>query len=554
MSVRTQLIPILASLEAANVAACDAIGDKSQVMTHEQLGHFERSRKSKTASPLSSVTHVLRSILSHDEQRDDPVPLGIAALFAHFSTADILGSGHGHLPVPGDADPVGKELLARHPTFPQSITSRGAIAYMAEDFFDRENRKHGSPIRETASIVLPLDGSKSNMFSLPQSPAEFSSPISMQVSGFPTTAELFSWASSSMLLGFDFGNAVTGDNVFRTATDRPSIPLADVALSSEIVLCMMMVGPLWYYYADAASAGAVIRHWCSWISDRVVGARATPIDTLPWNGSSRPLYSADTDHDIASSSWSLTSRALGHLQPTDYQMSFSEFYSLMALRAALPLTSCDGVNVTDLVVVIQVAGQIPNLLYDEMSGDHRGAAFFKTAPNGRALAQRFLAAARWYTQCSPSAMGLALIPSAMYAWTSKRHGPGYWKYVRPRIIEKQSRTKSVQPTLCVQRFWYGTEFDNGFGCPAAQPCRHTVLPTYSSPFTALIDVVESITACDTYQEWRSKVDNALADLAKWLRDLATSPQGDDVMLRAVAAAASPFMDLMTSTLAVALDP
>lgn len=396
----------------------------------------------------------------------------------------------------------------------------------------------------------------SSICDIPQAPAVSTMPQStednIRQTGPPGPRELCQIASSCMLSAFNLRNAVKGakDNIVRSATDRPTISKSSIASSAEYVFATVMFGALWYFYASHSSVEPILDNWCSWFNDRVPGARAPPITTPPWLGSTKSLFTADTETDNLATLWTFVTRGAGNLQPTGYEASFSEFYSMMALRAGVSFVACDGTLVVDAAVVVQTVAQIPNLGYDGMTGDQRGAVIFLNGDMGKAWATRFLAAVRWYTICSPSAMGLSAIASGLYAYTSKSHGPGYWKYVRPRLICARGHTSSFDLPVCTPSFWY----DGGLeGCRPAplHPCSHCPRPIYNSPLIDAINAVSSMTECETYDQWRSQLDTSVASVDSWLRDLAAHGESD-VLLRATAGAAPSFIKLLSSTLTAVL--
>ncbi|CDM35482.1 hypothetical protein DTO013E5_8038 [Penicillium roqueforti] len=476
----------------------------------------------------------------------------LVAFFAHFAASSDW-SFEPSLPSSSD-DPLGLEFLSRHPAFPRQIATEGLIPLL-DNYIDRAI----SVFESTSDVRLTPPQCNlppaSSIYDIPQAPV-FTMSQSIEdnmQTGPPGPKDLCQIASSCMLSAFNLRNAVKGakDNLIRTATDRPTIPKSSIVSSAEYVFATVMFGGLWYFYASHSSVKPILDTWCSWLNDRVSGARAPPITTIPWLGSTKSLFTADTETDILATLWTFVTRGAGNLQPTGYQASFSEFYSMMALRAGVSFVACDGTLVVDVAVVVQTVAQIPNLGYDGMTGDQRGAAIFLNGDMGKAWATHFLAALRWYTICSPSAMGLSAIASGLYAYTSKRHGPGYWKYVRPRLICAQGHTSGFDLPVCIPSFWY----DGGLeGCrpEPLHPCSHRPRPIYISPLIDAINAVSSITECETYDQWRSQIDTSVASVDSWLRDLATHGESD-VLLRATAGAAPSFINLVSSTLAAVLD-
>ena len=479
----------------------------------------------------------------------------LVAFLSHFAGRDDVYYGLSDIPLPSDSDPLGAELLSRHPYYPPSIATEGPIAAVSSWINWTESAAEGA---DAAQQERPQHGvslaSACSSCGIPQSLAVSRGSQSSLEDGIrqgdpPGPRELCRMASSCMLSAFDFSDSVRGDNMFRANTDRPAIPASKVAMCSEYVIGIILVFSLWYHYASHASARPVMDNMRTWMNDRVPGAR-TSVPPAPKLSSPTPLFTAKTDKDILSSIWSTATRAVGKLRPTGYQANFAEFYSLMALRCGMPLVSCDGTVVTDYVAVIQITAQVPTLGYDIMSGDQRGATIFFDSKLGKAWATRFLAAARWYTHCSPSCIGLVTIPSGLYAFASQRHGLGYWQYVRPRLIQARGRTSSFDLPVCTPSFWYNGGLE-GSQPPPPHPCNHHQ-PMYHSPFTGLIDVLSSVTEYENYDDWRSQVDRSVASIDSWLRDQAAQGQ-QDIYLRATTGASSSFLALLSRTLAAVLE-
>jgi hypothetical protein len=71
----------------------------------------------------------------------------------------------------------------------------------------------------------------------------------------------------------------------------------------------------------------------------------------------------------------------------------------------------------------------------------------------------------------------------------------------------------------------------------------------------LIDLINSIHSAinyEKYDDWRCEVDRSVASVNCWLQELGDHGDGD-VMLRATAAAAPAFLDLISGTLAALLE-
>ncbi|KAJ5164587.1 uncharacterized protein N7500_006417 [Penicillium coprophilum] len=488
---------------------------------------------------------------------------GLVDFFSHFASTEVISHGTCDSSPPS-RDPLGLEFLARHPAFPPQIATEGLVPLL-DSYIDRSV----SAVKSASAVRLALpqhDLSQAlSIYGIPQAPAV---PCVSQ-SSFgdhdrqaepPGPRELYRIASNCMLSAFNLSKAVKGaksakgakdDNVVRISTDRPVIPKSTIALSPEYVFATFMFGGLWYYYASRSSIEPVVDNWCSWLNDRIAGARAPPIKNTPWLGSTKSLFAANTEHDILATLWTFVTRGAGNLQPTGYQASFSEFYSMMALRAGVSFVAYDGTLLIDTAVVMQTVAQVPNLGYDGMTGDQRGAVIFFDCDMGKAWAARFLAAVRWYTHCSPSAMGLSTIASGLYAYTSQRHGPGYWKYIRPRLIHTQGQASSFDLPVCTPSFWYDGGLEERQP-PPLRPCKHCPQPIYDSPIIGAINAVSSITECETYEQWRSQIAISVASVDSWLRDLATRGESD-VLLRATIGAAPSFLTLLSKTLTAVLE-
>lgn len=489
-----------------------------------------------------------------DSKDNELFTRSLVGFFSHFAAGKHFQHGSFDIPSPSNSDPLGVELLSRHPYFPPSMATEGTIAaasrYLNWTVSAVEKAYAARQAHPQHDLSLA-----SSICCIPQSvaiPGESQSRLEggIRQADPPGPRELYRMASSCMLSAFDFSDSVKADNVVRASTDRPAIPERTIAMSSEYVIGIIMYSSLCYYYASYSSAMPVVDHWCSWFNDRMPGARAPPIPTPPWLGSATPLFTTKIDMDVLATTWSFAGRAAGKVRPTGYQAKFAEFYSMMALRSGMPLVACDGAVVTDNVVVLQTAAQVPNLGYDGMTGDQRGAAVFFDSKLGIAWAIRFLAAARWHTHCFPSATGLCIIPGGIYAFASQRHGPGYWKYVRPQLIQARDRASSFNFPVCTPSFWY----DGGLeGCqpPPPHPCNH-YQPIYHSPLVGLINAISSITEYENYEDWRSQVDRSVASVDSWLRDLAAHGK-HDVFLQATAGAASSFLSLLSRTLAAVLE-
>ncbi|KAJ6446999.1 hypothetical protein O9K51_01774 [Purpureocillium lavendulum] len=226
----------------------------------------------------------------------------------------------------------------------------------------------------------------------------------------------------------------------------------------------------------------------------------------------------------------------------------------MALRAGLPFLAPDGTVATDAIVILQIAAQVPNLAYDSESGDQRGCSIFMDGDRGRAFAGRFLSAARWNLQCSPTTAGLCILPSSLYAYASRRHGPAYWELVRPKLQRAKEKTMILpakfRPATCTSSFWYDGA-DTGAAPTPVELCSHIPPPAVESPLTEAIDAVNSITECRTYDEWRARVDTAVEAVKMWLEGMASS--GENNVLPATNGAAPRFLDLLATTLEAVLN-
>ncbi|KAJ5959193.1 uncharacterized protein N7479_006343 [Penicillium vulpinum] len=488
----------------------------------------------------------------------------LVEFFSHFAVAKCSSHESVDLSLPSNrSDSLGLELLSRHPSLPPRIATEGLIPTLAS-YLD----KIASAVESASAVRLahsPHDLSlASNTCGIPQAPATPTMPLSsleniIRQADPPGPRELYRMASSLMLSAFNVSKAVKGAksakdakdaNVPRIGTDRPTIPKSSIATSPEYVFATFMFGGLWYCYGSRPSVEPIVDNWCSWLNDRIAGARAAPIKNTPWLGASQTLFTADTEADILATLWTFVSRGAGNLQPTGHQASFAEFYSMMALRAGVCFVAYDGTLLVDVAVVMQTGAQISNLVYDRITGDQRGAAIFFDCDMGKAWAARYLAAVRWYTHCSPSAMGLSTIASTLYAYTSKRHAAAYWKYVRPRLIRARGLTSSFDLPVCTSSFWY----DGGLeGChpPPLHPCKHHPQPVYDSPIIDAINAVSSITECETYEQWRSHIDTSVASVDSWMRDLANNGERD-VLLYATLGASSSFVNLLASTLTAVL--
>lgn len=451
---------------------------------------------------------------------------------------------------PGDdgADPVATEFFARYPGFPKHIATEGIISAVTR-YIDWTLSAMEEP--DPVQLVTPSSSPTFRSFEIPQSPIPTAALRQVFHDEYlqgqpPNPRTLYTLASTCMISAFNFGTAIKGDNAVRTKLDRPPIPASRIAASSEFVMGIFLLSSLWYHYATPSSSIPVVAHWCSWFNDRIPGARAPPIPTPPLLFSCQPVYTANTGEDILATGWCFATRVLGGLQPTGYQAAFAEFYSMMALRAGLPLVACDGRNITDPVVVLQIAAQVAPLGHDSVACDQRGAAALLNGNMGRAWAHRFLAALRWYTCCAPSAIGLAIIPSGLYSFCSQRHGPGYWDHVRPKLVLADDSSFNFAQPVCSPTFWYDEAF-NSCSPPSLQRCTHNPPPILDSPLIRAIEAVSSITKCASYDQWRKSVDTATAEVHDWLRDLAAHGQSD-AMLHATAGAATCFFDLLSNTL------
>ncbi|KAJ5427827.1 hypothetical protein N7491_008269 [Penicillium cf. griseofulvum] len=493
--------------------------------------------------------------------RDDAMfARSLVEFFSHFAGVEVPSQGAFDPSPPGSSDPLGLEFLSRHPAFPPRIATEGLIPLLTT-YVDRA----ASAVKSASAVRLARPqhdlSPASSTYGIPQAPAvptvSQSSVEDIRQAVPPGPRELYQIASSCMLSSFNLSKAVIGaknakgKNVVRIGTDRPTIPKSTIATSPEYVFATFMFGGFWYFYASRSSIEPVVDNWCSWLNDRIPGARAPPIKNTPWLGSAQSLFDADTETDILATLWTFATRGAGNLQPTGHQASFAEFYSMMALRAGVSFVAYDGTLLIDTAVVMQTVAQIPNLGYDGMTGDQRGAVIFFDCDQGKAWAARYLAAARWYLHCSPSAMGLSTMGSGLYAYTSLRHGPGYWKYLRPRLIRARGHKSSFELPLCTPSFWYDGGLE-GSQPPPLHRCNHSPQPIYNSPIIDTINAVSSITECETYEEWRSKIDKSVADVDSWLRDLATRGESE-VLLRAAVGASSTFLDLIASNLAAVLD-
>ncbi|KAJ5513086.1 hypothetical protein N7463_002638 [Penicillium fimorum] len=484
--------------------------------------------------------------------------------FSHFARTEVTGtevSSHGTFDLPPPStDTLGLEFLARHPAFPPRIATEGLIPLLSShlDWYVSAVES-ASAVRLTRpqhdlSLASIIDG-------IPQAPAsQFTFEDNGRQADPPGPRELYRIASNCMLSAFNLSKAVKGAkraknakdvNMVPTGTDRPTIPKSTIAISPEYVFATFMFGGLWYFYASRSSIEPVVDNWCSWLNDRIPGARAPPIKNTPWLGSDQSLFDAETEQDILATLWTFVSRGAGNLHATGYQASFSEFYSMMALRAGVSFVAYDGTLLIDVAVIMQGVAQIPNLVYDGITGDQMGASIFLDCDIGKAWAARFLAAVRWYIHCSPSAMGLSTLGSGLYAYTSQRHGPGYWKYVRPRLIRTRGQTSSFDLPVCTPSFWYNGGLE-GRHPPPLHACNHCPQPVYDSPIIGVINAVSSITECETYEQWRSQIDISVASVDSWLRDLATRGESH-VLLRAAVGAAPSFLGLLSSTLTAVLE-
>ncbi|PWI68268.1 hypothetical protein PCL_02037 [Purpureocillium lilacinum] len=525
-----------------------------------------------------------------------PIARSVVAFLTHFALIDPLDPGSfERMPsrISAGTDPLGTEMVARNPALPGCIAVEGVIPVITEYVNETarqlayapttiHNAMHLYPTTRNHRDTLtpdatstPGNGTAGDADGpwIPQSPAAWvgrtarrsglasdlrqDCVLASRAAAFPHPAQIYSWACRCILLAFDFSKAVGNDNSEKTGTDRPVISPSILAKSSEYALTIALFAAVWFHYADRPSSEPITAAWCSWHNDRVPGAREPPIPLPPWVGARRPLYVANTKLGVAATVATFATRALKNLKPTGYRASFAEFYSVNALRSGVAFVTHDGGVVTDIVVVLQTAAQVANMVYDAETGDQRGCSIFTDGERGKALAARFLAAARWHLLCAPTATGLAIMASGLYSYASQRHGAAYWARVRPKLLraKERGRTPSAlfHPPVCTPSFWY-----NGAQHDAPPPplrevrCAHAPPPAFESPLTDFIDVLNAITEYRTYDEWRARVDAAVEGVVLWLGEMERNGLNDQ-MLAAAAGAASRFIDLTSSVLIAVLD-